>query len=499
MKILLAWLGMADVKASDDGDGLSGPIGQAVAADNYDKLVLLANLQKKVAEKYVGWLNRYSPISIEIISVKLSSPTNFRDIYKAASSALDTVSGTRKSRPDLTLHLSPGTPAMSAVWIILGRTKFPARLIQSSQEKGVEEADVPFEISAEFIPDFVRAADDKRRQVSSETAPENASFGDIKYKSYEMKQVVFEASKAALRNLPVLIEGESGTGKELLARAIHNNSSRKDAPFIVINCGAIPAQLVESEFFGHRKGSFSGAFSDQKGAFDAADGGTLFLDEVGEMPLAAQVTILRALQEGEVKPIGGIKAHKVDVRIIAATNKRLISEVTSGNFREDLYYRLAVATLGLPPLRDRGGDLGYLADKLLEQVNNDAAGEPGYIRKKFSPKAKNLILLHSWPGNIRELLNTLRRVTLFADGETISGEDMDRSIRPVATPLAVDDQILNRSIDEGIDLQDILKIVAKHYLDRAMERTGGNKRKAAVLVGLSSPQTLANWLNKYDV
>jgi transcriptional regulator with PAS, ATPase and Fis domain len=498
MKILMAWLGMADIRASEAGGELSGPIGQAISVEDYDKIVLLSDQPDRTAESFVKWLGQNSAVAPVIIKAPLTSPTNFREIYAEASAALDNVVVSCEMRPDLTIHLSPGTPAMSAIWIILGRTKYPARLIQSSRERGVEEADVPFDIAAEFIPELVRAADQKRRDASLERVPENASFGDILYRSTEMDRVITDATKFALRNLPILIEGETGTGKELLARAIHNNSPRAEKPFIVVNCGAIPAELVESTFFGHKKGSFTGAFSDQFGAFDDADEGTLFLDEVGELPLPAQVTLLRALQEGEVKPIGG-KAHNVDVRIIAATNRGLISEVASGKFREDLYYRLAVATLDLPALKDREGDLGYLADQLLNQVNADAADELGYTSKEFSPNAKNIVLSHSWPGNIRELLNTIRRVTLFADAEMISAADMARAIRPMAALQNNADQILNVEIEQGIDLQGKMETVAQHYLSRAMEKTGGNKRKAARLLGLASPQTLSNWLKKYGM
>jgi transcriptional regulator with PAS, ATPase and Fis domain len=182
-----------------------------------------------------------------------------------------------------------------------------------------------------------------------------------------MKRVIALARRVAIRSIPVLIEGESGTGKELMARAIHQASPRAAKPFITVNCGAIPPELVESEFFGHRRGSFTGAVSDRKGHFERADGGTLFLDEIGELPKAIQVKLLRTLQEGEVTPVGSSEARKVDVRVVAATNRTLISEVAEGNFREDLFYRLAVAIIKLPPLRERAGDLSLLIDALLHR------------------------------------------------------------------------------------------------------------------------------------
>jgi transcriptional regulator with GAF, ATPase, and Fis domain len=497
MRILMSWLGTADLKAASEGGELLGPVGQAVAHEKYDKLVLLASQPKAKVEQYLDWLKVGGGPDCKLVPVELPNPTDFHGIYEAAASEIDLVK--KGEAAELTLHLSPGTPAMQAVWIILGRTRVSARLIQSSIERGVQEADVPFDIAAEFIPDLVEAADKKRREVSLERAPEEAGFGDIIYRSTQIERVVRDAKKAALRNLPVLIEGESGTGKELFARAIHNNSPRLGSPFIVVNCGAIPSGLVESEFFGHKKGTFTGADSDRIGAFDAADGGTLFLDEVGELPLPAQVTILRALQEGEVKRVGDKRPHKVDVRVIAATNRGLIAEVAAGRFREDLYYRLAVAILDLPSLREREGDVGLLADALLDQVNRDAANEPGYTQKRLSQSARKLVLKHSWPGNVRELLNTFRRATLFAEGTEISGDDMARAIRPVISKGSGEDAVLGGDVSQGIDLEEKFEIVARHYLTRVMEKTGGNKAKAARLVGARNPTTFSNWLKKYDV
>jgi transcriptional regulator with PAS, ATPase and Fis domain len=211
-----------------------------------------------------------------------------------------------------------------------------------------------------------------------------------------MDRLIQRARRVAIRNVSVLIEGESGTGKELLARAIHRASPRKDRPFIAVNCGAIPAELVESELFGHEKGAFTGATQQRTGHFEAADGGTLFLDELGELPGPAQVKLLRTLQEGEVVRLGSSKPTKVDVRIIAATNRTLTEEIASGRFREDLFYRLAVAVLKLPPLRERSGDLGVLIDHLLAQVNREGRwrawlqGEENFFWRKKSSSHPSL-------------------------------------------------------------------------------------------------------------
>jgi len=213
--------------------------------------------------------------------------------------------------------------------------------------------------------------------------------------------------------------GQSGTGKELLARAIHQASPRRARPFVTVNCGAIAPDLIESELFGHEKGAFTGAVGQRVGYFESAHSGTLFLDELGELPKPAQVKRLRALQEGEVTRVGATAPTPVDVRILAATNRTLVEDVAAGRFREDLFYRLAVAVIHLPPLREREGDAGLLLDRLLDQVNRESETEPGYSPKILSVNARKLLLEHPWPGNVREMQNTLRRAAVWTPGPII--------------------------------------------------------------------------------
>jgi DNA-binding NtrC family response regulator len=293
----------------------------------------------------------------------------------------------------------------------------------------------------------------------------------------------------------VLICGESGTGKEVVARAVHEVSPRAAEPFLAFNCAALSESLLESELFGHEKGAFTGAIKSQKGCFEEADGGTLFLDELGELPLAAQVQLLRALQEGEIVRIGANKATKVDVRVIAATNRTLTEEIARGRFREDLFYRLAVVVLKLPPLRERREDLSRIVDHVLAQVNGE--GDPGAMPKKLSAGARTVWGAHPWPGNVRELVNTVRRAVLWSDGETITAQDARDALLQL-TPVG-GDAILGRPLGDGFDLQALLDEVARHYLRRAMSETHGNKSRAAELVGLPSYQTLSNWLEKHGV
>lgn len=493
---LLAWIGRTDLKAAaGDPDAGSGPIAQAVLAEPYKAIHLLSDFSAAETKAYVKWLSDQTTAGVQSYPSKLSSPTNFGEIYEAVTTVLDRLQAIKNQ---LTFHLSPGTPAMAAVWILLAKTTWPARLIQSSSQAGVQVADVPFDIAAEFIPELLQQSDARLASMAQGAPDETVEFSSIVHRSPVMARVIAQARRIAIRSIPVLIEGESGTGKELMARAIHKASPRAAKAFISVNCGAIPPELVESEFFGHKKGSFTGAVSDRKGHFERADGGSIFLDEIGELPKAIQVKLLRTLQESEVTPVGSSEPRKIDVRVIAATNRTLIEEVAAGHFREDLFYRLAVAIVKLPPLRERAGDISLLIETLLQQVN-DAAVAIGIKHKKLSAGAKNLMLQHAWPGNIRELLNTLQRAAVWSDEETIGLEAIKDAILMSPRGSASADGVLNRPVEPGVELESLLAQVARHYIERALEHTRNNKTQAAKLLGFGNYQTFTNWMNRYGV
>ena len=497
-KLLISWMGKTDLRAPEEEELVGkGPIAQSLSTRSYDAAVLISDYPKKEVAPFLKWLRPLTEAEITVRYEPLNGPTEFGQIYEAAVRVVNESLENHGKDAELTFHLSPGTPAMAAVWIILAKTRFPAELIESSPIHGVQTASVPFDISAEFVPDLLRVPDERLEQLTSGLPPEAPEFADIIHRSRVMARVIAKARRVAPRSVPVLIEGESGTGKELLARAIHRASPRRDEPFKAVNCGAIPAELAESELFGHEKGAFTGADRRRAGYFEAADCGTLFLDEIGELAPPAQVKLLRILQDGEVLRVGSTTPLKVDIRIIAATNRTLAEEIAAGRFREDLFYRLAVAGLLLPPLRERRGDLSLLLDRLLEQVNEDHAQEPGYEHKKFSPGARNILISHPWPGNVRELLNTLHRAALWTSGPTIRSEDVREALLP-ATPRA-ESRILDRPLGDGLSLPDLLALVARHYLVRALDEAQGNKTQAARLLGLPSYQTLTNWLSKYEV
>jgi DNA-binding NtrC family response regulator len=241
------------------------------------------------------------------------------------------------------------------------------------------------------------------------------TLSDVITRAPTMRPVLSAAEKSAASTIPVLIEGESGVGKELMARAIHGSGARRAKPFVAVNCGAMPENLVESILFGHEKGSFTGATEKHSGKFAEADGGTLFLDEVGELPQAAQVKLLRALQEGEIEPVGSRKTLKVDVRIISATNRDLIADVKAGRFREDLFYRLHVFPIAIPPLRKRPEDIGELARHFLARI----AAEQGKRLRGFDAMTLAQLAAFKWPGNVRQLENAIFRAVVLADGDTV--------------------------------------------------------------------------------
>lgn len=497
-KLLLSWIGKADLAASQGQARLGvGPVAQAVAARKFDEVVLLTDFPEGEVNAYVAWLKAHTTAKISVRRAKLTGPTNLSEIYPIARATLDDLTSSPKTQREVTVHMSPGTPAMAAVWILLAKSRFAVELIESSREAGVRKVDVPFEIATDFLPDLLRRPDDALGRLSEGAPPDSPQFGDIAYRSGAMKRVVERARLVASRSLPVLIEGESGTGKELLARAIHQASPRRDREMIVVNCGAIPSELIESELFGHRKGAFTGATCDRAGYFEAANKSTLLLDEIGELPAAAQVKLLRILQEREVTRIGETQRRPVDVRVIAATNRVLAEEVSAGRFREDLFHRLAVAVLDLPPLRERQGDIGMLLDKLLSQINLESKTEPGYKNKKLSAGARNVLLNHHWPGNVREMLNTLRRSAVWSSGMTITEAEALDAIITTPNVSGTRTSRFSRPVEQGVNIVEIVDAVYREYIGQALAISGGSKTKAAQLLGLANYQTLSNWMKKY--
>ncbi len=492
---LVCWIGNADLNCAKGEAAGVGPIATAMAdKSRFDRVLLLSDFPTQVGQHYREWLQEVTDCpSVEVRDVDLASPINYTEIYEQVVEELQR-QGLPREDTILTYHLSPGTPAMAAIWIILAKTRFPAHLVQTSRQHGLAQVDFSFDLSRDFLIDYLQHTNEGIDRLTRDSGA-SAQFGEVLCKSEVMKRQVERARRIAAFDVPVLVLGETGTGKELFAKAIHGASVRKGKPFVAVNCGAIGFEMANSELFGHKRGAFTGAIEDRPGHFREAEGGTLFLDEIGDLPLEAQVRLLRVLQEKEITPVGVSKPIKVDVRIIAATHRDLAKDVQAGRFREDLFHRLAVGILNLPPLRERGEDLEYLIEHFLRQADEQCPlGLEA--QRQLADDAWQLLLQYPWPGNIRELSHTLVRACLWASGRRLSKDDIREAL--LEMPQA-GQPILERSLHNGIELETLLDEVSIHYIKRAMTMANGQKGEAARMLGFSSHQTLRNWMRRLEL
>jgi transcriptional regulator with GAF, ATPase, and Fis domain len=318
----------------------------------------------------------------------------------------------------------------------------------------------------------------RRENEALREAIESRRYGELVGAGPSMREVYRRIEKVAPTDVTVLVQGETGTGKELVAREIHRRSARAAGPFIAVNCAAIPEGLLESELFGHVRGAFTGAVANRPGRFQAASGGTLFLDEIGEMPPSLQVKLLRAIQERVVQRVGDSRPEPVDIRVVGATNRNLEDEVRAGRFREDLYYRLHVVTISLPPLRERGDDVTVLARWFLQRY----AAEFESRARGFAPGAMAALRRHPWPGNIRELENRVKKAAVLAEGPLVGAEDLD---------LRADAR------DSTLPLSDAIEEFRNRYISEILERNGGNRTKTAKDLDVD-PRTIFRHLEKLE-
>ena len=382
------------------------------------------------------------------------------DLKMPKVSGLDLVRHVRENFKDTEVMMITGYPSIEGAVnaIKIGAEDFLAK---------------PF-TDEELLATVGRALDKLKARRSGHATGEQATAVHKGFigNSKVMQRIFTAITKAASTSATVLITGESGTGKELVAKAIHYNSDRKDAPFIPVNCAAIPEQLLESELFGHMRGSFTDAKADKRGLFEEAQKGTLFLDEISELPLMLQAKILRAIQEKEIRRVGANKPIAVDVRIIAATNLNLTEEVKAKRFREDLYYRLNVIELRLPPLRERREDISLLVDAFMRKC----AESRGKQIQGVSESALAMLVDYTWPGNVRELENVIERAVTLTRSEKIVPADLPSSIQGARG----DRRLLDEAAERTLSLDD----VEKEYILKILEKTGGNKYQAAQMLGI---------------
>jgi len=426
----------------------------------------------------------------EFLGILLEREGYAIETAESAEAALSHLEG---SRYDLVISdiKMPGLDGISLLGRIKAGSPDTAVLMMtaySTAEQAVEAMKIgaydyiskPFKV--EEIKVLVRNALEKRdlkreNQRLKQEVLEKHSFSGFIGKSRKMRELYTLIEKVAASMASVLIVGESGTGKELAARAIHFNSPRKDKPFVAVNCGAIPESLMESELFGHKKGSFTGAIADKPGLFEQAGGGTLFLDEIGEIPLQLQAKLLRVLQEKEFRRVGGTEAQRADVRVVAATNKNLEEQVREGTFREDLFYRLNVIQLTMPSLRERTEDIPVLIEHFLRKYGQNPTGEI------ITPGALRALMNYPFPGNVRELENLVERSLVLGDS-VVCEECLPPQVANYRSPAATAGAIIDIP-EGGMDLEAYLDSIEKRLLLQGLERSGGVKKKAAELLGMT--------------
>ena len=481
-KILLSFVGNNDCYLPEKPGAIISILNQC----SFDKLYLLYNDESylKPASAILEYCRRHFPTTQVFYQPAISAdPTNYNTVYPAMYQAVREIV---KENPDsdCTVSVTSGTPTMHACWIFLRQGGvINARLIQIQRETGISEIDFNLDDFPKIQNVSVVKAELTKLSRENKNLKERLSlkYDEIVGESPPILKVKEQIKIYATTAIPIFINGESGTGKELVASAIHFNSPRRDKPFVKVNCGAVSPQLFESEFFGHKKGSFTGALTDKEGKFKQADRGTIFLDEVGDLPLEMQVKLLRFLDNGTIQIVGG-KEERVDVRVISATNKDIRTLVKNGEFREDLFYRLVQAEITLPPLRERGNDKILIANFILNELNRK------YDQNKtLHSSAMALIQQHNWPGNIRQLRSALE-VAFVYPGNQITAEainiiNLDEISGDVIIPSA------------GVDLEN--EVIPRYY-QKALDLTNGNATAAAKLLRIE-PATFRARLRKLGI
>lgn len=464
-----------------------GPLKTAAETGYFDSIHLMCRIPE-LDREFAEWLG----VKVKIHKVKRGDPSNYQAVYLEADRVLSNV-GTEN---DLNILLTPGTPTMAAVWVLLGKTIHQATLWQSFQGR-LSQTELPFDLAL-----FERQASKRLAMAYSQAAdslPE--SFDPIVGSSAIIDDARRRAAVAARHDVCILLRGESGTGKELFAKAIHGSSGRNDGPYQAINCAAIPGQLLESELFGHEKGAFTGADKQKDGLFKQSDGGTLFLDEVGECDLGMQAKLLRVLQPPADSPcqrvfrrVGGKGDIKSDVRIIAATNRDLFDMVEKKTFREDLYYRLASVQIRLPPLRERLSDIPDIANKLLQQIRHVLHPKAGKQALRLSQDALRFAQTRRWNGNIRQLYNALLQSALFAIGDDISRNDLEAAFIDVGE---VPESTGSFSFGGDKTVTEYLNAQRNKLFREALRRSRENQSEAAKLLGVT-PAAVSKFVRQLD-
>ncbi|MBI3372915.1 MAG: sigma 54-interacting transcriptional regulator [Betaproteobacteria bacterium] len=494
MRTLLTFTGFQDpfAKGPLAENEQAGPILSLLSARQFERVALLStpNTTQHSRDTRDAIQQRYPQVSTELIDVPLTDPTDYAAITKGVRAAFRSLPKS-DGVDEYFVSVASGTPQMHAVWILLiASGDIPARVLHvrpprfvSRERPLVSEIDLTAATFPTVRWDVARPTPD---YAPSKELGEVIRMLGIVGDHPSLLKALDTAAALATSDAPVLLAGGTGTGKELFARLIHGLSGRPVERFVPLNCAALPRELAESVLFGHKRGAFTGAVNDQLGKFDLADGGTLFLDELGELPSESQGKLLRILEDGILDPLGAKKGHRVNVRVIAATNTDLSRAIKEKKFREDLYYRLSVGQIRLPALRERRGDIPKIALGILDRINATLRHP-----KKLTPGALVKLQGLPWLGNVRDLENALERSALLSKKEVLDAEDM-----VLADPPGEDEAVSNHPEPQpGFSIEDYLKDARRNLVDRALDLANGNRSKAARLLGIT-PQALHKFVGK---
>lgn len=491
MKVLLTFTGFHDPfsPSTATGEMRAGPILTVVAERSFDRVYLFSTPKAaEISEQTAAAITeRHHGVTVEIMEVPLKDPTNYLGILRQLRSHFKTINA---SHPDAeySISVSSGTPHMHACWLLLAASgEIPATILQSTPPEFVPEGRPlvrEIDIHQKDFPTITRPLDGPEFAEDDDSSIITAcrELG-IVGEDPAFRRALHEAFVySQYDDFHVLLLGETGSGKEHFAQFIHHLGPRAGRPMVTVNCSSIPENLVESQLFGHKKGSFTGASSDHEGKFKSADRGVLFLDEVGELPLAAQAKLLRVLDQGEIEPVGSTKPVKVNVRVIAATHRNLREMVQAGTFREDLYQRFG-SSIAIPPLRSRKVDIPLLASHLLGAWN--ARHEH---QKRLAPAAINELIRYPWPGNVRELRRVIQQSAMLASSKIIQPSDLR-----FEAPLRTDPMSALPDPSDGFKVNEFLDEIKLHLIQRALELGGGVQARAAKLLGIT-PQAINQFL-----
>ena len=497
MRVLAAWVGDRDLEGSSpDTVAGPGPIARVLDALPFDRVILFASQSAEQAQKYADTLKAGQGIEVSLSCVTLPDSTAVKAIYDFVIEALEAQLPPPSRDRQVTFQLDPGNWAISWVWTFLSESRFPAGLVQVTPDNEVSPVALPCDLRAELFSAVLEPEDSIFRGI--EDADSEPGLGRLSFESDSMRGLMNKALKAAHTSVPVLIEGETGTERATIARFIHENSPRKARPFVSVNCRQFESTLLRSKARGQSEVPATELESLLGVSIEHVESGTLYVEAIEKLS-PAQQELLAEFVDKSGDSQGGRQGERSDVRVIASASTGLIDEVAAGRFSEDLFYRIALLVLKVPALRDRPEDIGRNIDDVLALINRNETTEGNQVDRTIAPAARTFLAEQTWPGNRRELENTLLRAATWSDKTEIDEEDVRDAMFALPGGQARTDNILGRPIADGVNLEELIEEVARHYLKRAMDHSRQNKTKAADLVGLPSYQTLSNWLKKYKV